>query len=207
MSSFLPEVTEGTSTPKELIPAKTHEAYCYGVVDAGTQERKPYLGVPKSPVRQVIIFFEFPDCRAKFKEDGPEEPRVKSQKYAYYTDEKSSLAKLCKSWLGKDVKDVDFANLAGTPASITIAHEVSKTNGKTYDNMTNIAPLSEKLIPLMTPQYNENMNFSILQDGFTSQKFEKLYGWVKEVISESAEYKEYLSGPKMHETDDMPFDK
>lgn len=204
--SFLPPVEEGA--PKELIPAKTHEAYCYGVVDAGTQERKPFKGVAKAPCRQIILFFEFPDCRAKFKEDGPEEPKVKSQKYAYFTDEKSSLAKLCKSWLGKKVQEVNFETLAGTPASITISHDVSESNGKTYDNMANIAPLSEKLIPLMTPQYNENMYFSILQDGFDSPKFEKLYDWVKKVIMESAEYKEYLAGPKVKSDEpvDSPFD-
>lgn len=203
MSNFLPPVEEGVQ--KELIPAKTHEAYCYGVVDTGTQERKPFKGVAKPPCRQIILFFEFPDCRAKFKEDGPEEPRVKSQKYAYFTDEKSSLAKLCKSWLGKKVQEVDFDKLAGTPASITVSHDVSESNGKTYDNMANIAPLSEKLVPLMTPQTNENMYFSILQDGFDSPKFEKLYDWVKKVIMESAEYKEYLAGPKTSDDENLPF--
>jgi hypothetical protein len=204
--SFLPPVESGSSTPKELLPAATHEAYCYGVVDAGTQERKPYMGKPKTPARQIILFFEFPDIRARFKEDGPEEPRVKNQKFAYFTDEKSSLAKLCKSWLGKKVQDVEFDKLAGTPASITISHDVSETNGKTYDNISSIAPLSTKLIPLMTPQYNENMNFSIMQDGFDSPKFDKLYEWVKEMIMESAEYKEYLAGPKASQTD-CPFNE
>ena len=206
MSSFLPAADESaTSTPKELIPTGTHEAYCYGCVDLGTQERKPYMGKEKSPARKIMLYFEFPDIRSRFKEDGPEEPRVKSQSFTYFTSENSALTALCKAWLGKNVKDVDFGTLAGTPASITIAHEPAKADPtKIYDNMVSITALSPKLVPLMTPQYNENMNFSILQDGFDSPKFEKLYDWVKKIIMESAEYKEYLSGPKMP-NDENPF--
>jgi hypothetical protein len=191
--SFFPPVTD--KKPRELIPAKVQEAYNYGCVDLGTQERKPFKGVAKDPQRALILFFEFTEELRQFKDDGPMEPMVKSQKYSYFTDEKSALAKLCASWLGKKVSEVDFEKLAGTPASISIVHEKSETDGKTYDNMGAIAPLSEKLVPLMPKMYNAPMNFSITEHGFESKEFEKLYEWVKETIKKSAEYKEYLNGP------------
>lgn len=211
--AFFPPVTNESKGPKELIPANVHEAYCYGIVDCGTQERKPYLGKPKDPARALLIFFEFPDLLRQFKEDAPLEPMVKSQQYTYFTDEKSSLAKLVKSWLGKKVEEVDFAALAGTPASITIAHAPSSTDpSKIYDNMTAITAASPKLIPLMTPMHNKPMNFSIDEDGFDSPKFEALYPWVKDKISKSLEYQEYLNGPKrpapqepLVDTEDAPF--
>jgi hypothetical protein len=204
--SFFPPVED--KKPRELIPAKVQEAYCYGVVDLGTQERKPYMGKPKDPQRALVIFFEFTEELRQFKEDGPMEPMVKSQKYSYFTDEKSALAKLCASWLGKKVSEVDFEKLAGTPASISIVHEKGE-DGKVYDNMGAIAPLSEKLVPLMPPMHNPPMNFSINEHGFESKEFEKLYEWVKETIKKSAEYKEYLNGPHGSPTeaaaDDIPF--
>lgn len=202
--SFLPPVAEGTKKDRELIPAKLHEAYLFGIVDLGTQERKPYMGVPKEPCRHIMLFFEFVDERRSFKDGADPEPMIKSQKYAYFTDEKSSLAKLCKAWLSKSVQDVAFGSLAGTPAQITIAHQKSDTDGKVYDNMTAISELSPKLVPLMTPQFNENMYFSITQDGFDSEKFGKLYPWVQKVIKESAEYEAYTD--KIEPAEDTPFD-
>jgi hypothetical protein len=214
--SFFPPSSETPKKPRELIPAATHEAYCYGVVDMGTQERKPYKGTPKEPQRALMMFFEFTEQLRQFKDEGPMEPMVKSHRMSYFTDEKSTLAKLCMAWLGKKVADVDFGALAGQPASITIAHEASATDAtKIYDNMTVISPLSEKLVPLMPPMHNKPMNFSITVHGFDSQEFKDLYPWVRTEIEKSAEYKEFINGPENldaamgHEgdppADDLPF--
>jgi hypothetical protein len=205
--SFFP-AEESDRKPRELVPAGTHEAYCYGVIDAGTQERKPFKGVPKDPRRALFIFFEFTEILRQFKDDGPLEPMIKNQRYVYFTDEKSSLAKLCAAWLSKSVADVDFSSLFETPASITIKHEVSEANGKTYDNMTTIAPMSEKLVPLMPKMYNKPMNFSIQLHGFDSPEFRALYPWLQEVIQASPEYKSYLAGLEKgsQSPDDVPFD-
>jgi len=207
--SFFPE-TEETNTQRELIEVGTHEAYCYGVVDLGTHERKPFKGAPKSPARAMRLFFEFTEQLRKFKEDGPDEPMVKNQKFNYFTGETSALYALCASWLGKKVTDTDFSKLPGTPASITISHDVSESDGKTYDNMSIIAPLSAKLIPLMPKMYNPALTFSIMQDGFDSDKFKAMcegrYAWVSKIIMESAEYKEYLAGPKASQAD-CPFNE
>jgi len=215
--SFFPTEDQAPRKDRELIPEATHEAYCYGVVDLGTQERKPYMGKPKDPARALMLFFEFTEQLRQFKDEGPMEPMVKNMKYTFFTDEKSSLAKACLGWLGKKVQDVDFDNLAGTPASITIKHEVSQTNGKTYDNMTTIAPLSEKLVPLMPPMANPKLNFSIMEHGFDSKEFQAMltgrYEWVAKIIMESKEYQEYMNGPKGQAAsnnkaiteDDIPF--
>lgn len=207
--SFFPPVEE-TSGGFELIPPGVKEAYCFGVVDLGTQPQKPFQGKPKPPRRTLRIYFEFTEELRQFKEGEPLKPMIKFQTYTYFTDEKSSLAKLMKAWLGKEVSEVDFARLAGTPASITIAHETGTTDpSKIYDNMTLIGPMSEKLIPLMPPMFNKPMNFSIMEHGFDSPEFKALYPKLQELIKTSPEYQEYLMGPSAPAADgnseDPPF--
>ena len=205
--AFKPKESTGTFD-RDMIPEGPQEAYCYGVVDCGTHARKPYLGVEKNPAPLVMLFFEFPEHTKVFKEERGEEPMVKSQRYTFTSDEKGNLSKMLKGWVG-DIATVDFAKLPGTPASITIKHEASKTDAtKVYDNMVSISPLSPKLVPLMKPMTNKPMVFSIDDDGFDSEAFSSLYDWVKTFIAESAEYKEYLSGPKSAKQDnDVPFNE
>lgn len=193
--AFFPPQSSAPKKERELIPAKTHEAYCYGVIDLGTQKRPAYLGKPKDPARSLMLLFEFTEVLREFKEGEPPAPAVKNVRYSYFTDEKSGLAKMCNSWLAKPVAEVDFDKLAGTPASVTISHDVSKANGKTYDNITLVAPLSEKLIPLMPPMHNPITNFSIEEHGFDSDNFKNLYEWIQDIIKESEEYQKYLNGP------------
>ena len=131
---------------------------------------------------------------------------VKSQRYNFFTDEKSNLAKMVKGWVG-DINTIDFAKLPGTPASIKIAHEVSEANGNIYDNMVSISEMPAKLIPLMKPQFNESFVFSIDDDGFDSPKFTKLYQWVKDLLAESLEYKLWLDGGTVDADEEAPFKK
>lgn len=205
---FFPE-NEGGGTTRELIPAKVHEAYCYGVIDMGTQKQRPFKGQDKPDHRDIMLLFEFTEEKRVFKEEKGEEPMVKSFRCAYYTDEKSKLAKLLAAWLNKKVQDVDFAKLAGTPASITITHDEGQ-DGKVWENFGAVTAVSEKLIPLMPPMHNKPMNFSITLNGFDSAEFKALYPWIQEKIKESAEYKTYAAGPEAHtasdDESDLPFD-
>lgn len=197
MSFFPADATSGTKE-RTKIPAGTHEAYCFGVVDLGTQERKPYMGKPKDPARAVALFFEFPEVLHKFKDDEPEAPMIKSQQFTFFTDEKSSLYKFLMPWLGKKVQDVDFDALPGEPASITITHQVSEKDGKEYDNITAIGPVSPKLIKMMPARHNKTMLFSIQLHGFGSPEFDSLYPWLKEKLKKSPEYQQWEQAQSGH---------
>ena len=176
------------------------------MVDLGTQERKPFQGQVKAPARAMMLFFEFPEILHKFKEDSPEEPMVKSMQFPFFSDEKSKLAKFCLSWLSKAVPQVDFSDLPGEAASITIAHQVSEANGKTYDNVTSIAPVSPKLLKMMPARVNKTMLFSIQIHGFDSDEFNQLYPWVQEVVKKSEEYQKWESNQRPVASDNYPAD-
>lgn len=190
--AFMP--APAASKPRTLVPAGTHEAYCFGVVDLGTQKQRPFKGEPKADQREICIYWEFPEHMQVFDEKIGEEPMKKFFIAPFFTDPKSNLAKLCASWLG-GIEGVDFGKLPGTPASITIAHEPSKSDPtKIYDNMKSVAPVSPKLLAVMSPRITPDMTFSIGEDGFDSPKFAALYPWLKKKIMESPEYQEYANG-------------
>jgi len=192
--------------PKELIPAKNHMAYCYAVIDSGTQEQRPYLGTPKPPAPEIMLSFEFPKELRVFTEEKGEQPMVKSVTYRNFWTDKASLYKLIKGWIGA-ADDFDFEMIVGKPCQVTISHDVSESNSKTYDNLGNVTAPIEEMLPVWPKMISTPVLFSIEEDGFDSQKFKDLPKWVQEKLQKSEEYAAFVAqgGGSVIDEEDIPF--
>lgn len=190
---------------RELLPEGTHEAYCYGVVDRGTHDRKPWQGKERPPVQQIQIMFELTEVKRVFKEENGEEPCVTGMKFNLSFHENSDLVAKLTPWVG-DLEEFGLENIIGYPAQLTIKHNAG-ADGKIYDNIVSIAPMSPKLIGQMPPRHNKDMVFDIATHGFDSQEFAGLYPWLQNIIKESYEYKQAngsASEPTVTDEDDIP---
>ena len=177
-----------TAKTRELLPEGTHEAYCYGVVDRGTHDRKPWQGKERPPVQQIQIMFELTEVKRVFKEENGEEPCVTGMKFNLSFNENSDLVAKLTPWVG-DLETFGLENIVGHPAQLTIKHNAG-ADGKIYDNIVSIAPMSPKLIGQMPPRHNKVMVFDIATHGFDSKEFAGLYPWLQNIIKESYEYKQ-----------------
>jgi hypothetical protein len=202
--SWKPAATSGGSGERDLIPADAHEAWCFALIDLGTHPRKPVMGKPKDPARQVMIFFEFPDVRKVFKEEHGEQPFVRNLRLNLFFGETSTMYKVLRPWLG-DLEAFDFPSMVGMPAQVTIEHQEGNDK-KMWDNITGVAKVLPKNIPNMTPLTTKPMIFSIDDNGFDSAEFKALEtfmgGWVQKEIMKSLEYQEYIAGPKNEEPEE-----
>jgi hypothetical protein len=191
--SWTPKTTSNFPD-KELIPASSHMARCYGLVDLGTHPRPDFKGKPKSPAQQIMIFFEFPKIMREFTEGKGLEPAVKSRKFTFVFGDNSHLTKCLKPWIG-DPEKYDLGQIVGMPAQVKISHDTgTKDPSKTYDNIETVSELMEEMKPLVPAQINPSLVFNIDEHGFGSPEFAALsprYEWVKKIIMESMEYKEY----------------
>jgi len=198
----------GETKERELIPAKSHMAYCVSVVDCGTQAQRPYLGKEKPPAPEIMITFEFPKELRVFTEEKGEQPMVKTVTYRNFWTEKAALYKLIKGWLGS-LDDFDFSMIVGKPCQVSITHDVSESNGKTYDNLGNVTAPIEEMLAIWPKPISKPFMFSIEEDGFDSQAFKDLPNWMQEKIQKSEEFIKYNGGkpagePEEHE-EDLPF--
>ena len=78
------------------IPAGTHQAVIYGVVDEGTQYSERF----NKTAPKVRVLFELPKVRIDIEKDGEPTknvPRVTSQEYTLSLHEKSGFSIACAS--------------------------------------------------------------------------------------------------------------
>lgn len=198
--------SEAQGTTQEPIKADVYEGRCYSIIELGTQEEE-YQGEIKH-VPKVMFFFELPELMMEFEKEGEKvtAPRVISAEYTNSTSKKAKLKGIVEAWTGLSIEDIEMNNLAGMPATITVKNTTSK-QGKLYASVQAITKMKDKYAEALAPQHNPTLVFSIDEDGFDSPKFEQIYGWVKDKIKKSAEYQEYLNGPKKAEEseEDIPF--
>lgn len=177
--------------PKELIPVGTHKARCYMVCDLGTHEIT-YPGSAPKPVRQLMITWELPDCRAIFEVDGEkiDKPRVISQTYTFSTFKKSNLSVHVTSWMGKCGDDFDFESLLMEPCLLNIVHDESKSSGTKYDKVASVSQLMDDMT--VPDIFNDVIYYSITEHG--KELPQALTGnprmkWLSDKIAESNEWK------------------
>lgn len=127
-------------------PAGTHPAVCVDVVDLGDKEFPKRDGT-KYVSRAVALIWEIGAQRS----DGRRYEI--SQRYAAYWGPSSWLQKALESWRGKaftaaEINSFDLKQVIGKPCRLTLIHNISKSNGKTYANVREVLPPSE---PRLTP--------------------------------------------------------
>jgi hypothetical protein len=186
--------TGGSSAPKQVTPAGSHVARCYGMIEVGTVEQV-YQGETKK-AHKVIIDFELPLETSVFREGEPEKPFVISKEYTLSFHEKSTLRAHLASWRGKPFSDAEAANfditkLVGVPAMVNVIHKASADGTKTYANIASISPMPKGLVCPEQVNPSRVLSFS----DWNQEVFMGLPDWLANKISETPEYKAKFAMP------------
>jgi hypothetical protein len=186
--------------PQVLIPAGTHLAVLYSIVDLGTQENT--FDPTNGPKRMVRLTWEFPKKRADF--DGQSNPLVLSKELSFSMFEKATLRKIVEAMIGESLSDkaaydFDFNKILGAGCLISVKHIKSKDGTKTYNSYSGCTPLMEG----MTTPKPENKTTIYSVDEGESAVFASLPEWLQKKIQDSPEWSG--EGAKEEEGDEIPF--
>ena len=174
----------------KLVPAGTHMALCYGIVDLGTQVYS-YQGEQKQ-ARQCRVLWELhgedADGNPLTLEDG--RPLSLSQRYTLSLAEKAKLRKTLISWRGREftaqeLRGFDLRTIIGAPCMLTVTHAVK--GDKTYANVDTVTAVPAALKKLGLPELvNKKTYFSF--GYFNQDEFDALTEGLKRVIIQSPEW-------------------
>lgn len=185
----------GSNLPKKVVPAGSHVARCYSMIQIGTVESE-YLGEKKT-LHKVMIDFELPLETAVFREGEPEKPFVISKEYTLSFHEKSTLRSHLQSWRGKAFTDeeaakFDITKLVGATCMLNVVHKASTDGTKTYANIASISPIPKGL----TCPEQVNPTRILAYDSWNQDVFMSLPEWLADKISATPEYKSKFSMDK-----------
>lgn len=202
-----------TKTPRPLIPAGTHVATLYRLMNLGTRFQM-YKGETKEyPDKVIRLTWEVPGETFKFTkkaDDGSEEehelPLVVDKEFNLTMGPKSKLRPFVEGIIGVQLKDeeayaFDLESLVGKSCLITVAHKESK--GNMYANIMATAPLMKGMVP--PKQVNESTVFDI--NTCTREEVDALPQFLKDKTTISDEYKARFGTedtPNVEE-DEVPF--
>ena len=123
---------------EEMAPKGTFLATCIEVEERYGVERRKFESEETEVVDLTTFYFGF-----RAKEGGLRIVRSKPMKISGH--EKSALVKFVTTWLGEAPKTgFDTTSLFGKGAQLTVTHTIA-ANGKTYANISAIAPVMEGL--------------------------------------------------------------
>lgn len=158
------------------VPAGTHPAWCYGVIDIGHQE-SVYQGKANTR-QQVILLFEIPGETVII--NGDKAPMIMSAFYTASISKKARLREDLESWRGKaftaeEMNGFDLKNVVGKSCTLSVFHnENEKARIKGIG-----AAMKGVTIPSM---HNDPLWFDIDVHGIHSEEYERVPDWIKEII-------------------------
>jgi len=163
-----------------VIPAGTHVARCYGIIDLGTQYSERF----GSSTRKVQIQWELPN---ELMDDG--RPLAISKRYTLSVNEKANLRKDLESWLGRGITIEEEKNgfalggMLGAPCLLSVIH--AESNGKTFANIAGVmsVPKGTKV----PDQSNPAVSYDV--ENGKDAVFEKLPEWIRTIIEQSKEFR------------------
>ncbi len=141
----MPIATAKSTAP--IIKPGVKAAVCYSIVDLGTQFNAAF----NNHSRKVQITWELPHERMDFEDDKTKQkvskPRAISKEYTLSLGKKAKLLADLTSWRGKpftpeELSAFDVAKLAGANCQLNIIHQVGKSTGATYANISGIFPMA-----------------------------------------------------------------
>lgn len=196
------------------VPAGTHPAVCYRVIDLGTQKVN-WQGEEKSQ-HKILVSWEICDPELRM-DDG--RPFTIGTRYTWSMHEKARLRADLESWRGKTFTDADFIkgpggfeiqNIIGVGCYLSIVHTTK--DGKTYANIKAVSKLPRGT--QVPPPENPRNFVWLTKDEFVESCFDHLTDGLKRIVTDSPEYKKLVSGEptsdahdvQVHELDDeIPF--
>lgn len=182
-----------------VIPAGTHVARCYGIIDLGTQYSERFGNWS----RKVQFQFELPN---ELMDDG--RPLAISKKYTLSLNEKANLRKDLESWLGRTITEQEekegfaLGSMLGAPCLLSVIH--AESGGKTYANIAGVMSVPKGTA---VPEQSNPMVGYDVENG-KDAVYEKLPEWIRKAIDESREFKAPESEPTEEQLADtsVPFD-
>jgi hypothetical protein len=207
--------SSGGSSEFELAPAGNHVARCYRIVDMGSHKNS--YG---NTLRKILVSWELhgedDEGNPLTMPDG--KPLVISANYTLSLSEKATLRAVLESWRGKpftlqELSGFDITAVLGHWCMVTIAHETSQKNQKTYANVKSVAPVPAVIKKNGLPEgVNKVCSLSLEQTTFDQALFDSLSDGIKKKIMESPEYKKLGAPSKPAESkqladidEDVPF--
>lgn len=163
-----------------LIPAGTHVARCYGIIDLGTQYSEKFGNWS----HKVQFQWELPN---ELMDDG--RPLAISKKYTISLNEKANLRKDLESWLGRSITAKEekegfaLGSMLGAPCLLSVIH--ADSNGKTYANIAGVMSVPKGTT--VPDQSNPAVSYDV--ENGRDAVYAKLPDWIKNIIEESKEFK------------------
>ncbi len=172
---------------KELLPAGSHIAVCYGMIDLGTHKIS-FKGVDKVR-RQVRLVWELTEELRTFKEEKGLEPLSAGKTFTLSMYEKAGLRIFMEGWRGEkytkeQAEAVDITKMLGVPCMLNITHG-ENDKGEKYASITSATLMHKSMAKPV--QHNPSYFFSL--DEYNEEQFQHLPKWLQEKIAESPEYK------------------
>ena len=184
-------------TDFQLAPAGNHLARCYRIVDMGSHQNS-YGNV----LRKILISWELhgEDENGLGLSTADGKPLMISGNYTLSLSEKATLRALLEAWRNKpfsldELNGFDITALLDKWCMVTIVHETSKHNQKTYANVKAVAPVPQAIKKNGLPDgINKIVSVSLEPDAFDRSLFDALSDGLKKKIMESPEYKKIGGG-------------
>ena len=191
-------LTNTNSEKTEIIPSGSYPARCISMIDIGTIPTE-WKGEKTS--RTVIrLTFELPTLTKVFNPDKGEQPYVKDIQFTKSLHEKSNLLPFLNNWRGKaltpeECMHFDLSKLLEAECMLSIVHNVSKTNNKTYANIGGISTLPKGLE--CPKQFNHSFIWDY-QDNFKpdliTDQNDIIPTWLQDKIKTSSEWRIKTNG-------------
>ena len=165
---------------KGVIPAGTHVARCYGIIDLGTQYSEKF----GRWANKIMIQFELPADRT---DDG--RTSIISKKYTLSLNDKASLRKDLESWLGRAVTAKEerdgfaLGSMLGAACLLSILH--GENAEKIYAYIAGVMSVPEGIV--VPDAVNPGVLYDI--DNGEDAVYAKLPDWIKNLIQQSREFK------------------
>jgi hypothetical protein len=193
------------------VPAGSHVARCYRIVDLGSQKSE-YMGEVKVQRKVMLgweLFGEDESGQPLITDDG--KPMAIFKNYTLSWSENANLRKDLQSWRNKpwtdaEARKFDLKSILGAYCMLNVIHR--EVNGKTYANVATISPVPTIIKQAGLPKaINANQLFTISDPDMTL--FETFGKGLKEKISQSPEWQAKgmaaSTGGFEDMADDIPF--
>jgi len=186
----------------QQVPAGTHPAYCYAVIDLGFQSG-PYGTKP-----QLILAFEYPMEIIEI--DGESKPMIMNTFYSATISSKSNLRRDLESWRGKaftpeELDGFELKAVVGKPCSVNVFHN--------EDGKARVSGVGAAIKGLDMPaMFNAPLWFDLEEHGVLGDAYARIPEWIQEIISKRVDPDTENPAPEITDEkgtdefdDDIPF--
>ena len=159
------------------------------IIDLGLQPQRPYQGQAKPPAQEIMLTYELVDSFMVDKDgnDVEDKPRWVSETLPLLNI-KADKAKSTQRYMALDpgLKDGgDFVKQIGKPVNVNIVNNKGK-DGKTYDNVSAIAPMRPRDAD-RTPELVNPTKVFVLDEP-DMEVFNSLPEWLRDKIKGNLNY-------------------